>query len=286
MTDPAGNEGQTVATSVVTTRRTWGGLGVRLRFAPYGLIPLAGLVALMLVALVPFAFGEIQAATDASAREALRTGGFDWAKAEVSGQWVVLEGKPPSREAAEQALKAVRRAKAPTLFGEAEAATWVYDRFTWTEDPLTFGDGRQPQIGSAAPVAAAPPPTDAEIASCDGTMSTLLGGSTIQFSTASTIVGGGSGNALDAIARAAASCRGVLRIEGHTDSVGREGYNATLSRKRAEAVRQALIARGVPADRLVAEGFGSRNPIADNGTGEGRARNRRIEIRTVRNSPT
>lgn len=288
MTTPAGSEGQSAAPSAVRIRRTWGGVGGKLPFVPYGLVPLLGLVALMFVALAPFAFGEIQAATEASAQAALKQAGADWAKAEVSGQWVVLEGKPPSREAAQQALEAVRRAKAPTLFGEAEAATWVYDRFTWTEDPLVAGSGDRPRIGSGTDRAAPAPasPTDAQAVACDATMSALLNNASIQFSTASVIVGAKSQAALDEIAKAALSCPGVLRVEGHTDSVGRAGFNVVLSRRRAEAVREALITRGVPADRLVAEGMGSRDPVATNQTSDGRALNRRIEIRTVRASPT
>lgn len=273
-------------TTVVTetTRPPWG-VGRSLPFFPFGIVPLAGLILVMLVALVPFAIGEVQAPTEAAAREALKKEGADWASYSVSGQWVVLEGRPPSREAADRLLEAVRQARAPTLFGEARPATWVYDRFTWAEDPLQPLPGNQPRIGEAGVADATPaPPSEAEAAACDETMSRLLNGSTINFSTASTIVGASSENALTAIARAAQSCAGVLRIEGHTDNVGRAGYNAVLSRKRAEAVREALIARGVPAERLVAQGFGSDQPVADNRTDEGRARNRRIEIRTVRAS--
>jgi outer membrane protein OmpA-like peptidoglycan-associated protein len=66
-------------------------------------------------------------------------------------------------------------------------------------------------------------------------------------------------------------------IEGHTDKVGSPEYNLALSQRRAEAVREALISRcGVPADRLTARGYGSTQPIADNRTREGRARNRRV----------
>lgn len=68
------------------------------------------------------------------------------------------------------------------------------------------------------------------------------------------------------------------RIEGHTDSRGSANLNQALSQQRAEAVRDALVARGVEASRLVAVGRGSDRPVASNDTPEGRARNRRVEI--------
>ncbi|GBD42713.1 putative lipoprotein YiaD [bacterium HR40] len=70
----------------------------------------------------------------------------------------------------------------------------------------------------------------------------------------------------------------TARIVGHTDSVGSETFNLELSRRRAEAVRQALIAEGVAGDRLVAEGRGEAEPRADNATEAGRQLNRRVEI--------
>ncbi|SAL71853.1 ompA family protein [Caballeronia peredens] len=73
------------------------------------------------------------------------------------------------------------------------------------------------------------------------------------------------------------SMRPVL-IEGHTDNEGSLGYNRRLSEARAEAVAQALIARGVPAGRITTKGMAWLRPIADNGTEPGRAQNRRVEI--------
>jgi outer membrane protein OmpA-like peptidoglycan-associated protein len=67
-------------------------------------------------------------------------------------------------------------------------------------------------------------------------------------------------------------------IEGHTDNRGSANLNQTLSQRRAEAVRAALIEDGVSADRLTAVGLGMDRPVADNGTQEGRSRNRRVEI--------
>jgi outer membrane protein OmpA-like peptidoglycan-associated protein len=68
------------------------------------------------------------------------------------------------------------------------------------------------------------------------------------------------------------------QVDGHTDSIGSDGYNLQLSRRRAEAVVSWLAAHGVTAARLTARGFGESKPVADNGTAEGRQRNRRVEI--------
>jgi outer membrane protein OmpA-like peptidoglycan-associated protein len=73
----------------------------------------------------------------------------------------------------------------------------------------------------------------------------------------------------------------MARIEGHTDSSGREEANLTLSQERAQAVKQALVERGASPERIEAVGLGETWPIADNGTRAGRDRNRRIEIYLV-----
>ena len=69
-----------------------------------------------------------------------------------------------------------------------------------------------------------------------------------------------------------------IRIEGHTDSLGDAAANLALSQQRAEAVKQALIERGVEPERLTAQGLGPERPIADNETPAGRAENRRVEV--------
>jgi len=69
-----------------------------------------------------------------------------------------------------------------------------------------------------------------------------------------------------------------ILISGHTDNTGPESLNAPLSENRAKAVLNVLVAKGVPVERLSAQGFGSLNPIADNTNKEGRAINRRIEF--------
>jgi outer membrane protein OmpA-like peptidoglycan-associated protein len=70
----------------------------------------------------------------------------------------------------------------------------------------------------------------------------------------------------------------TLRIEAHTDSQGNDAANLALSQQRAEAVTQALRAAGLPGARLKAIGKGEADPLADNGSAAGRARNRRVEV--------
>jgi chemotaxis protein MotB len=76
----------------------------------------------------------------------------------------------------------------------------------------------------------------------------------------------------------------VARIEGHTDNRGRDETNLALAQKRADAVAQALIDRGVDAERLTAQGIGEARPIADNASWAGRSKNRRVEIYVVETS--
>ncbi|MGI8513954.1 MAG: OmpA family protein, partial [Acidimicrobiia bacterium] len=66
--------------------------------------------------------------------------------------------------------------------------------------------------------------------------------------------------------------------DGHTDDQGPEDFNRDLSLRRAQAVLDYMVAAGLPAANLSPEGFGESRPIADNGTEEGRAKNRRIEF--------
>lgn len=102
----------------------------------------------------------------------------------------------------------------------------------------------------------------------------------VLFATASDQPGPDAGTALDNIA--ALTARDVpgaaLTVLGHTDSVGSDAYNMDLSKRRAVTVLQALVTRGLDPNRLTAIAIGERQPIADNTTTEGRARNRRVEF--------
>ncbi|MBF0296111.1 MAG: OmpA family protein [Magnetococcales bacterium] len=70
----------------------------------------------------------------------------------------------------------------------------------------------------------------------------------------------------------------AVEVQGHTDNVGSDSYNLKLSEARAASVVQWFTGHGIPADRLSARGYGKSQPVADNGSEEGRARNRRVEL--------
>ena len=94
------------------------------------------------------------------------------------------------------------------------------------------------------------------------------------------IVGKRSFEALDLVAEVIRKHPEIRRIEvaGHTDNVGPRDENLSISKRRAAAVASYLASKGVAGDRLVSSGFGPDKPVADNGTPEGRAQNRRVQF--------
>jgi OOP family OmpA-OmpF porin len=73
----------------------------------------------------------------------------------------------------------------------------------------------------------------------------------------------------------------VIIAVGHTDAIGSDGYNQRLSVRRSDAVKNYLVSKGVERNRVYTEGKGEKQPVADNKTSEGRAKNRRVEIEVV-----
>ncbi len=73
----------------------------------------------------------------------------------------------------------------------------------------------------------------------------------------------------------------VIIAVGHTDSIGSDAYNQSLSLRRSEAVKAYFLSKGVDKNRVYTEGKGEKQPVADNKSGDGRAKNRRVEIEVV-----
>jgi outer membrane protein OmpA-like peptidoglycan-associated protein len=76
----------------------------------------------------------------------------------------------------------------------------------------------------------------------------------------------------------------MLELEGYTDGTGSEQYNIGLSQRRAEAVERYLVTKNIPLFRMAIVGLGKENPIADNKTRDGRAQNRRVEVRVLKSA--
>jgi len=366
--------------------------GDGLPLLPYGLLPILGLLLLTLIAWSTFAQHSVERVVRQAAEQAVADTGADWANISVSGQWVSVNGLPPTPEAGERLLNAIRAARAPTWLGPARPATRVTGNlssgsvgsnqktggadsgfsaklnqpeflFRLSGPKLTL-DGRVPDIATRDAVFQAAntnrpvrikevqnnletigipsppgfrdaalrgvetlklcdtgtasftslhfdlrcelPESEAErvrqmasatlaygavgdiqvlarevVETCEEELARLLDASRIEFDPGSDRIASSKGALLDLTARAAADCPGTLRIEGYTDNTGGPDINEDLSRRRAEAVRAALIQRGVAPTRLIATGYGPARPIGDNATEEGRALNRRIEIRIV-----
>ena len=140
-----------------------------------------------------------------------------------------------------------------------------------------FGDnqecGAPPPAPAPAPVAPAPaPPPD----TCGRI---VLRGVNFEFDKSN--IDAASSVVLDAAADQLKECPNVaVRVEGHTDHIGTDAYNQGLSERRAEAVMSHLINRGVAGSRLTSVGYGESQPIASNDTDEGRALNRRVELKS------
>lgn len=113
----------------------------------------------------------------------------------------------------------------------------------------------------------------------DGENIRLIMPNAITFNTNEAILKATANPVLDSVAKVAKEYdKTTLQVIGYTDSTGNDSINIPLSQKRAAAVNEYLVLRGVSGARIKALGLGSQNPIADNTTAQGREQNRRVEI--------
>lgn len=119
---------------------------------------------------------------------------------------------------------------------------------------------------------------------CQEDVQALLRARSIRFEEGSARIDTASRSLVDEVARALSPCLGaVIEVTGHTDDSGAEERNLELSRQRAEAVRAALISRGIPDEALIAKGEGAAHPVE--GLDPGDPANRRIEFAVVSTQP-
>ncbi|HEX4649556.1 MAG TPA: OmpA family protein [Steroidobacteraceae bacterium] len=230
-----------------------------------GLLPLVVLAWVAAFALGPVVHEWIEGTAGREIRSQLLAAGFGWVSVSVSGQSVALSGEEPAAGAGARALTLAQATTCPSWIGRFACATSISARFT-APAPL-----------AARPAAGAP----SAVQACDRSLAASLAGEQIEFASASATIAPASGALIDRLASEVRACPGIVRIDGHTDTIGRGAFNRRLSEARAAAVRDALIARGVPAEKLRTRGYGARWPVADNHSESGRARNRRIEFHAV-----
>ena len=145
------------------------------------------------------------------------------------------------------------------------------------------------RLHAAAAVAALPGVTSVQneievlgpAGACQTKMDSALADLDVTFKTGRAEIGDSSYPVIAELARTMGACATPIEIAVHTDSLGDAAVNLKLSQRRADAVRKALVQRGVQPDLLIAAGYGETQPIASNARESGRRENRRVEFRVV-----
>lgn len=214
------------------------------------------------------------------AQKGLATSGYDYISAETRDSRLVVQGFAVDAATAQAACDAavgaiVGRIGLPGAFASVDCALIRYPAGS---------------IGGVSTTNAKP--LDATQANCQSRLDAAGKSGIIQFEKGKSVVSAGQ-SVLDRVAEAAKSCGDYqIEIGSHTDTGGPANLNQALSETRAAAVRQALIAKGVPANQVTAKGYGESQPLVnDFPDGKGdvpgqpdtplRQRNRRIEFRII-----
>jgi OmpA-OmpF porin, OOP family len=142
------------------------------------------------------------------------------------------------------------------------------------------GSAATAAVSTGTPAATAEVPATAEaVASCQTNVDAVTKGKKINFETSGATIAAASMAEIDAIAAAVKDCAGtVIEVAGHTDITGGDAANMSLSQARADSVVKALSDKGVPADRLVAKGYGETQPKVPGASTAANAENRRTEF--------
>ena len=221
-----------------------------------GLFLFCGLAAATIAWTAPAIEGKLAA----EAVKALRQSNLTFADVQADGRDLIVTGEAPNIRKREEARTIV-------------ATTWG-NRVVW--DRMTLAPTQTPEQARASEA-------QRKLSACQNAVSTMLSERQFKFEFGSARLSATSAPLLEDIVGALAQCpQARFEVEGHTDSEGPTSVNQRLSKNRAQAVLRALAVRGLSERRMEAIGYGSSRPIADNGTREGRARNRRIELKILR----
>lgn len=174
-----------------------------------------------------------------------------------------------------------------TFSGEASGSTLQYLKEDMAK--LTGPYGVDIKAGSVAVEVAEIAGIDFSndpVAACQAAFDSVLQTNKVYFASGNAVITRQSGETLDKLMAVSQKCAPDLRFEldGHTDNSGSREFNVSLSEARAQAVANYMAAAGFDAARLVAVGYGPDDPVADNSTSEGMARNRRIEFKILERS--
>lgn len=193
--------------------------------------------------------------------------------------------KGTDQEMAQEALEDIR-----TLTGVREAELIYSDGIEYSEaaapEPSTIEEATSQMETTTIAVERTSSPEETttaskeeEVAQVEEAVAEVVSFSTLEFESGTADLTEASGQAIKAIAGVMAAYPEVkLNVIGHTDAQGDADANQVLSLNRAESVVEALVSEGVDESRLMAEGKGESQPIADNTTPEGRKQNRRVEF--------
>jgi OOP family OmpA-OmpF porin len=216
-----------------------------LRFSQFEILTAAGAFFLCLAFICVFnEASDIQDDVGIRAQGEAREHGLYWAGVEALGQRVRLTGAAPS--------------DAQRLHAAAAVAALPGVTSVQNEIEVLGPDG-----------------------ACQRQMDSALAELGVTFKTGRAEIGDSSYPLIAELARTMGACATPIEIAVHTDSLGDAAVNLKLSQRRADAVRKALVQRGVRPDRLVAAGYGETQPVASNARESGRRENRRVEFRVV-----
>jgi outer membrane protein OmpA-like peptidoglycan-associated protein len=193
--------------------------------------------------------------------------GLPWLNYALSGRVATLSGNAPDLRARDRALESGGQ-----ILSERTGRNDLI-----IADAIRIGDAPGPgaHLGLLAQ-------SGVSIRSCQDVFNRTMNGRTIQFASDEARISPASATLLDALSGAAELCRPYqIEIGGHTDFMGSDDHNLDLSQKRADAVRQYLIDRGIDARRLTARGYGESQPLDPGETQAARAKNRRTEFKVV-----